>query len=36
MRNLINYLKEYFEDFNLKDITLESLFKAASNSTQNR
>jgi len=32
---IANYLKEYFSDIKLSEITFESLTKAASNSAQN-
>lgn len=35
MKALVNYLKEYFSDIKLSEITLKSLTKAASNSSQN-
>lgn len=35
MKTLINYLKEYFSDIKLSDITWKDLTKAASRSSQN-
>lgn len=35
MKALITYLKEYFSDIKLSEITLQSLIKAASKSSQN-
>lgn len=36
MKNLINYLKEYFKDIKLKDISFQDIAGAASRSSQNQ